>query len=92
MAKIEDFRQRAADCLTLSERSLVPRHKELFLRMAQTWLALAGQEAGMLGFDPLAKVSGDADGVVSPAIGPAKVENQVAAPPDREGGLASGTT
>jgi len=45
MPRIDDYRQRASDCLMLSERSLVPRHKELFLRMAQTWLTLADQEA-----------------------------------------------
>ena len=44
MASIEEFHQRATDCLTLSERSKVPRHKELFLRMAQTWLALADEQ------------------------------------------------
>lgn len=44
MPNIEDFLQRASDCLALSERSLVLRHKELFLRMAQTWLTLADQE------------------------------------------------
>jgi hypothetical protein len=42
----DDFLQRASDCLALSERSLVLRHKELFLRMAQTWLMLADQQSG----------------------------------------------
>ncbi len=46
MPKIKDFRQRATDCLDLSERSPIPRHKELFLRMAQTWLSLAERETG----------------------------------------------
>jgi hypothetical protein len=46
MPNIDDFLQRASDCLALSERSLVLRHKELFLRMAQTWLTLADQEIG----------------------------------------------
>jgi hypothetical protein len=46
MPNIEEFLQRASDCLALSERSLVLRHKELFLRMAQTWLTLADQEFG----------------------------------------------
>ena len=44
VAKTEEFRTRATDCLTLSEQSTLPRHKELFLRMAQTWLTLADQE------------------------------------------------
>jgi hypothetical protein len=46
MPNIDEFLQRASDCLALSERSLVLRHKELFLRMAQTWLTLADQEFG----------------------------------------------
>ena len=46
MPNIDEFLQRASDCLALSERSLVLRHKELFLRMAQTWLTLADQESG----------------------------------------------
>jgi hypothetical protein len=44
MPKTYDFRQRATDCFVLSERSPVPRHKELFLRMGQRWLSLAERE------------------------------------------------
>jgi hypothetical protein len=55
MPNIDEFLQRASDCLALSERSLVLRHKELFLRMAQTWLTLADQEFGSPLPDPVAK-------------------------------------
>jgi hypothetical protein len=71
MANSEDFRQRATDCLTLSERSVVPRHKELFLRMAQTWLALADQKANTA-CDPLAAAGRGArsTAAVLPSAGP----------------------
>ena len=55
MPNIDEFLQRASDCLALSERSLVLRHKELFLRMAQTWLTLADQESGSCLPDAVAK-------------------------------------
>jgi hypothetical protein len=55
MPNIDEFLQRASDCLALSERSLVLRHKELFLRMAQTWLTLADQEFGSRLPDAVAK-------------------------------------
>jgi hypothetical protein len=55
MPNVDEFLQRASDCLALSERSLVLCHKELFLRMAQTWLTLADQEFGSHLPDAVAK-------------------------------------
>ena len=73
MPNIDEFLQRASDCLALSERSLVLRHKELFLRMAQTWLTLADQEFGSPSRlpDPVAK--SDAGPIERPGPGEARL-------------------
>ena len=39
--RTNDLRQRAAVCLRRAEQATQPADKELFLRMAQTWLDLA---------------------------------------------------
>jgi hypothetical protein len=44
MPRIDHFRQQATECLALSERCPAPRHKQLFLRIAQSWLSLVEQD------------------------------------------------
>ena len=72
MPNIDEFLQRASDCLALSERSLVLRHKELFLRMAQTWLTLADQEFGSHSRLPDAVAKNDAGPMERSAPGEAR--------------------
>ena len=42
-ATIQDYQQRAADCLRLARSARNPGNKALFLEMAQTWVKLAEQ-------------------------------------------------
>ena len=43
MAKIQDYQQRAAECLRLARGARSPTNKALLLEMAQTWVKLAEQ-------------------------------------------------
>ena len=42
---VEDYRQKSAECLRLSQEYCDPTSKVLFLRMAQEWLMLAERYA-----------------------------------------------
>jgi hypothetical protein len=43
MATIQDYQQRAVECLRLARSARNPGNKALFLEMAQTWVKLAEQ-------------------------------------------------
>jgi hypothetical protein len=43
MQRVEDYQQRAAECLHLAHRSTDPTNKALLLEMAQAWIRLAEQ-------------------------------------------------
>ena len=42
-----ELRHDAEDCLRLAEQTKAPRHKSLFLLMAQAWTMLAQQAEGI---------------------------------------------
>jgi hypothetical protein len=56
-----EIRNDAMDCLRLAEETTVPRHKSLFLLMAQAWNMLA-QQAETIG----APADGEAEAFAEP--------------------------
>jgi hypothetical protein len=45
MKKVEDYRQHAAECLQMANRSRSPTDREMLLNMALTWDLLATDRA-----------------------------------------------